>query len=746
MKKSRIFIVMFIFLIILTGCSKKDEECTHENVAWVIDSAATCLDDGIKHQECEKCKQIISIEKVEKLGHDIINHEKGDATCLESGYKAYDTCSRCSYTTYQTINALGHDIISHEKKAPTCTVLGYEAYDSCSRCDYISSYVPIAALGHTELYIIDLEPTCTKDGTEHIECKTCKEILQSGSINKLGHLVLNESDSHISATCYSEGYSDYGVCERCNCLAYNIIPKKSHDKVETIIWPTCSSDGYKAIVCKYCNKIFEKTPLEPGFPYKGTTNEEKKQAMINDYLNDITEYLEGAGNAAFGTSEGKKAVALSDLYPAGTLNWELAGNTTSTFYGTAIYRAKWSWMLNYIMGVRESSGLSTTYFEDIIYRGFCGSPSTVNSEIYNFFVNDHRTSWPASSNYKLKDDEGNPTLDNAYGFINNYKFHHISISVTEPTCLEEGLKIVKCDECDEIFNSNVLEKNGHIFSENECIYCKTKMSEVSNLVGNYIYFGEYPQSIKDENVTITSDTPDDNGYYLGSDGERYAKQKAVLTNGTDFVSISTVLIKNEFYYFKVEPIKWKILESDNGTYKLVTDLIIDIKEFNASNEDRIIDGQTIYSNNYEYSDIRKWLNDEFYNKAFNEELQLKINTTLVDNSLASTGYTENPYICNDTYDKVYLLSKSDLDNESYGFINNEERKKVVSDYTIAKGRISGYVYYYQEEKFRWVASWWLRSPANQYRNQTMDVDMYGSYGSPFSSNYFGVVPSITITL
>ncbi len=183
------------------------------------------------------------------------------------------------------------------------------------------------------------------------------------------------------------------------------------------------------------NKASEGDLVVYKYPYEGATDEEKKQAMINDYLNDITEYLEGAGNATFGTSEGKKAVALSDLYPAGTLNWELAAiNSTSTFYGSTIYRAKWSWMVNYVMGVRKASGLDTAYFETVVNAGTCGSPGTLNAEIYNFFVNDHRTGWPASSNYKLQDAEGNATLANAYGFLpaqtNQQEFASYSIDTS----------------------------------------------------------------------------------------------------------------------------------------------------------------------------------------------------------------------------------------------------------------------------------------------------------------------------
>lgn len=152
------------------------------------------------------------------------------------------------------------------------------------------------------------------------------------------------------------------------------------------------------------------------YEYAGDTLEDKKQAMIADYLKDITEYLEADGNATFGTSEGKKAVTINDLYPAGSLNWELAGNTTETFYGNETYRAKWLWLVNYVSSVRKASGLATSAF-DSVANGVCASPATLNAEIYNFFTNNHRTSWPVSSNYKLTDDAGNDTSANAYGFM-----------------------------------------------------------------------------------------------------------------------------------------------------------------------------------------------------------------------------------------------------------------------------------------------------------------------------------------
>ena len=260
----------------------------------------------------------------------------------------------------------------------------------------------------------------------------------------------------------------------------------------------------------------------------------------------------------------------------------------------------------------------------------------------------------------------------------------------------------------------------------------------------YIYFGEYPQTLKADSVTIISDTLDSNGYYLGSDGERYAKvvAKPHLYQTACF-SNQQQIVKGTTYYFKVEPIKWKILSFiDNTTYQLMTDLIIDSQKFYSSSDARTIDGKTIYPNNYEYSDIRKWLNENFYNKAFTKALQSCIHTTLVDNSLASTGDVSNPYICNDTYDKVYLLSCKDIKNKEYGFIDNETRQKQVTDYAKSLGcNINIDTNYYCS------GIYWLRSPCDNIDSCVCGVINENHYSIERISNdlNMGVIAQIIVT-
>lgn len=88
--------------------------------------------------------------------------------------------------------------------------------------------------------------------------------------------------------------------------------------------------------------------------------------------------------------------------------------------------------------------------------------------------------------------------------------------------------------------------------------------------------------------------------------------------------------------------------------------------FNYSTSNRTIDGKVIYSNSYEQSHILSWLNDSLYNTVFNTEEKLRILTTYVDNSVASTGYTSNQYDCANTNGNVFLLTYCEATSVTYG--------------------------------------------------------------------------------
>ncbi|MFA5422066.1 MAG: DUF6273 domain-containing protein, partial [Bacilli bacterium] len=150
-------------------------------------------------------------------------------------------------------------------------------------------------------------------------------------------------------------------------------------------------------------------------------------------------------------------------------------------------------------------------------------------------------------------------------------------------------------------------------------------------------------------------------------------------------------------------------------------------------------GSTVYANNYKESHIRSWLNDNFYNTAFNNEEKARILTTTVDNSAASTGDIPNNYACANTSDQVFLLSYAEATSETYGLSTTTARQLQPSAYAQSQG-VGTYT-------SNGNSYWWLRSPVSSYAYIARYVYDDGRvfYSNVNYSNY-GVVPALWISL
>ena len=381
---------------------------------------------------------------------------------------------------------------------------------------------------------------------------------------------------------------------------------------------------------------------------------------------------------------------------------------------------------------------------------------------------------------------------NECGYIRDAECPHSETKIVagkDATCTEIGYTDgEKCKKCSDIIvEQKVIPATGHRFSEwNNIIeattteeglkertcFCGEKQVETIPIIriyvrdGDYIYFGEYPQTIKADNVTITTVT-DSRGYYLGSDGSYYAKVKATPYNvGLDFSSGETI-DDGKIYYFKVEPIRWKILSEEDGVAFILCDSIIENVPYQQDCTKDNGYGYTssngapegTYANNYKYSDVRAWLNSTFYKTAFSTLQQEIILTTEVDNSVSSiyyygyTGTMDDIYTCENTYDKVFLLSRSEVTNAAYGFStdlseNDVARRVWTSDYSRAIGidMVSHGSYYYE---YYGHGGWWLRSPpGNSYAYRACSVHFDGDayYANDVDYTILGVVPALRITL
>ena len=205
------------------------------------------------------------------------------------------------------------------------------------------------------------------------------------------------------------------------------------------------------------------------------------------------------------------------------------------------------------------------------------------------------------------------------------------------------------------------------------------------------------------------------------------------------------------YWFKYEPISWTVLSENttDGTALILCDMIIDSQEYYITDSGtRTIDGKTVYPNNYAQSTIRKWLNETFYNTAFSELQKQIILTTTVDNSVTTTNSSSNQYPCENTKDKIFLLSYQDVINSNYGFSSSHSdydtaRQKKSTDYAQSQG-----VYTSTSSSRADSGCWWLRSPSYGYSDCVCIVYYDGGASSCYSvcGTSRGVVPALQIRL
>ena len=232
-----------------------------------------------------------------------------------------------------------------------------------------------------------------------------------------------------------------------------------------------------------------------------------------------------------------------------------------------------------------------------------------------------------------------------------------------------------------------------------------------------VTYGLYPQTVIDDADLLTNLNALDesaigsNGWYL-YDNEYYAKLSATPNNSRSNVfDNGNTIVSGTTYWFKCDPITWNILSNSDGEYYLLSSVLLDAHCYYNSTSSRTIDGQTIYANNYEYSDIRTWLNDDFYNSAFalnNSYIQI----TTVDNSASTTNNRyRNSFTCANTEDKVFLPSYKDYVNSSYGFSTSADsntRYCKTTDWARARG--AGY----STSSELYYGPYWTRSPYSGY--------------------------------
>lgn len=188
-------------------------------------------------------------------------------------------------------------------------------------------------------------------------------------------------------------------------------------------------------------------------------------------------------------------------------------------------------------------------------------------------------------------------------------------------------------------------------------------SVVLNLEYTYVEFGKYPQT-----RLAQSDINDDviNADY---DGDNNAVLK-----GDETVLIHREKSGQEYKYYYIEPVKWRIIDTTDTEVMLWADKVLDAECFSDQERDVYL---------WTDSGLREWLNSDFYNTAFNGEEKELILDRNYTNHRSAFGYPmleeEKPELVTDhTDDKVSIRSSYELHlfnlDCPYKMSDDEEKK------------------------------------------------------------------------
>ena len=264
--------------------------------------------------------------------------------------------------------------------------------------------------------------------------------------------------------------------------------------------------------------------------------------------------------------------------------------------------------------------------------------------------------------------------------------------------------------------------------------------------GKTVTYGLYPQTNVNDSALIsalnTLTTPESNGWYLYG-GDYYAKLSAAPCDSNYVFDNGTTIVEGTTYWFKCEPITWNVLSNNNGEYYLLSSVLLDAHRYN----EYYLGGQNgHYANNYEYSEIRSWLNNDFYNSAFALGSD-HILTTTVDNSASTTNSDSNSYVCNNTQDKIFLPSYKDYINSNYGFSTLTSSDNTRYCKTTDWARARGAYYYTSSGAYQYNGYYWTRSPSSYYSYYAWDPDFDGGLDYDYVDFTSGSVrPGLSITI
>ena len=182
---------------------------------------------------------------------------------------------------------------------------------------------------------------------------------------------------------------------------------------------------------------------------------------------------------------------------------------------------------------------------------------------------------------------------------------------------------------------------------------------------------------------------------------------------------------------KDEPLVWRVLDVDIKKRRalLITENLIDCRKYHEKSKDVTWEG----------CDLRKWLNGEFMDRAFDEKELRKIAVTSIMSSDNTEYATKGARA---TKDKLFVLS---IDEAEKYFRDDMDRRAAVTPYAESHGSFRSN--FYSTADGQPTSWWWLRSPGYYY--SVSIVYYFGgvhSDGSIVNNDYVSVRPALWLNL
>ena len=206
-------------------------DCKHEYADWLVTTAPTCEEDGVRTRYCRKCDHA-ETETV-PAGHTLTPVAGVSASCEQEGVIEHDRCTACNKLFIGGVEKTAEELVIPKTEHVLLAVNGAPA--SCHedgvlahlRCEYCGiNYLRGEVIADADLVIpathetVDspgIEKTCTTDGRlAYIFCYDCgacfigdREVTAEELSIPAGHDTVHVKE--VAATCEEDGVLAHGA-------------------------------------------------------------------------------------------------------------------------------------------------------------------------------------------------------------------------------------------------------------------------------------------------------------------------------------------------------------------------------------------------------------------------------------------------------------------------------------------------------------------------------------------------------